>query len=671
MKMGINLFEYLIKLVRNVENDCLLVNDVYEEIFALIQEFESDGYCDDLPIASIVNMIDENIEDKKNGAWRNAQWRIFKESILCLMIMHQKSFDESYEKLIESSPILYLIKLIMEDNSEDEFTSKYEATFVKIENTYLGLDTFAEQDKSFLNLLDFSMLHFCLMVASIKFNRLRSIDEIFKQENLSRCSLRFPKNIKHYEGSEYATLKFLQNGFEDTVKHIPESWITNDVFEKFLNSRIRPITDNNIEINVDFLNSTTTHNYQQQLESTKHEDSFALQYIVDHQNFKDLILHPVIVAYINLKNYRFKRIYEYNFWIYVLQLIIFAFYVTCDEDSGWRFLLAFLTFIPGLLYMSVREFLQLKYINKLNYRKHFSSFSNVCEILLIFLLPITVLIVSHEAKFYPYFIAFILLLMVNILVTVFPYNFMYFHMRLLKKAALTFVKFFFTFFSILCVYALIFMIIFKKSTFEKPENDSAEDEQRTTIENFSSLKSSGMKVILMLSGEYSIEPYILGPLQTIFFSSFVILTFILFNLITGLTIDDVQKMRTDTKEVVVLNQIDRIIKTRRILHELNERVPKFKRVERFGFLKQEHVVNFINFFIAKYPHLQCFKSFYVNVKDRRVGFVEMRKTNRGKSMIYFKFESKILGLEKLFLKYYRVDGETFSEIIEISKSQKS
>lgn len=83
-------------------------------------------------------------------------------------------------------------------------------------------------------------------------------------------------------------------------------------------------------------------------------------------------------------------------------------------------------------------------------------------------------------------------------------------------------------------------------------------------DNFKNAGRTGLKVLMMLSGEYGIEPSELNAFNIVVFSIFVINTYILFNLILGLTIDDVQQLREEAMSIKVSSQIDKIIRANKI-----------------------------------------------------------------------------------------------------------
>jgi hypothetical protein len=62
-----------------------------------------------------------------------------------------------------------------------------------------------------------------------------------------------------------------------------------------------------------------------------------------------------------------------------------------------------------------------------------------------------------------------------------------------------------------------------------------------------------------LSGEYEIQPVELSAIQLFFFSVFIISSFILFNLILGLSIEDVQELKKSSRAFDLMTKSERFI----------------------------------------------------------------------------------------------------------------
>jgi len=65
--------------------------------------------------------------------------------------------------------------------------------------------------------------------------------------------------------------------------------------------------------------------------------------------------------------------------------------------------------------------------------------------------------------------------------------------------------------------------------------------------------------IIFILGEYSIEPITLSALQLLVFVIFVITSFILYNLILGLSIENINEVKQGSKGFILLREIRKII----------------------------------------------------------------------------------------------------------------
>lgn len=84
--------------------------------------------------------------------------------------------------------------------------------------------------------------------------------------------------------------------------------------------------------------------------------------------------------------------------------------------------------------------------------------------------------------------------------------------------------------------------------------EDALDDNGTIFRNFENPFTSFQKTLLMLSGEYTIDPYTLDSVsKQLLFLFFVFTSFVLFNLINGLAISDIQQLK-DQAEFLNLKQ---------------------------------------------------------------------------------------------------------------------
>jgi hypothetical protein len=84
------------------------------------------------------------------------------------------------------------------------------------------------------------------------------------------------------------------------------------------------------------------------------------------------------------------------------------------------------------------------------------------------------------------------------------------------------------------------------------------------MKNFEEISTTFVKVLVMMAGEYTIEPSKLKWYQLLLFGIFVVFSFIIFNLLLGMSIEDIQNLRENS----LLRDLER--KARKII-ETNDK----------------------------------------------------------------------------------------------------
>lgn len=162
-------------------------------------------------------------------------------------------------------------------------------------------------------------------------------------------------------------------------------------------------------------------------------------------------------------------------------------------------------------------------------------------------------------------------------------------MFMLKEVTNTFMKFFTIFIVVIIAFTFSFCVVFKPLPNSNPSpwrqlrkdwnnytmisNNSAFEqfkepaimftrtlesalEDETIFKNFENPFTSFQKTLMMLSGEFTIDPYTLDSAsKQILFLVFVCTSFILFNLINGLAISDVAQLRIQAEFLNLKQQI--------------------------------------------------------------------------------------------------------------------
>lgn len=236
---------------------------------------------------------------------------------------------------------------------------------------------------------------------------------------------------------------------------------------------------------------------------------------------------------------------------YVLPFLCVFIYHDPDESEMVRIL------IPAListLYLTIREAIQFFWIidNKIEY---FKKKSNKLEMLMIFSSWWLVFsLVAHSYHSYQISSAFIILFATIELLAILPYSSLSIYMFMLKTVSITFLKFFTIFILIILAFTFSFYAILKpiKHLHEKKtfvNNETLSDfSHESVFKNFEHPFTSFIKTILMFAGDFSVDPYKLDSFwKQILFLCFVLTAFILYNLINGLAISDIQKLKEDAE----------------------------------------------------------------------------------------------------------------------------
>lgn len=573
-------------------------------------------------------------------------------SFLIYWTQSDLNYDEYKQKFIELGTYFEMFIDIIEGNDEKLIRNFLESV-KKIEKVFqVRYQKVSYEPNDVTNFLA------NLLFAAIRHGRTNVIDRIFDYENFITTEFQFPPNMRCDKTTRYVTTQLLQNGIELGSETIPENWLLPQDFEKFLDSRINYNNQDLIEIDTSFMIHRKTR--KQHIESNTDvdnnnmfwEDTRSLEYIVENKLLKEFVTHPVISTYIDLKTFKHQRILLWNFFMFLCFLIlIFAFVIAYSSYGSsskiWNFIL-----FP-IVVLSLREYFQLSCIDE-TWKNYLKKTSNRIEICLIFFLTLTWILSLIEsgsiAEFtdlyiIDYIVFFSLedvikfLKITSIFLTTgsflltLPFGSMQVYMMMVKKVAKNFFKFFFAMcFSILFAYAVSFRLIFSSSFEKNPKealklfgNETEAFDEFTTLEsateepnNFERFDSALLKVVMMLSGEFGIEPVTLTFFQIIFFASFVLMSFILFNLILGMAIDNVQTLQSEARKLILTKNAKRFIEAHKLCYKVykNLRLDVFETSELSRF--QRVKVWILRHGLSTSPTIHKLDKFYVNLKTHKI-----------------------------------------------------
>lgn len=398
--------------------------------------------------------------------------------------------------------------------------------------------------------------------------------------------------------NEYAMLKLLEKGYYlgyENEKEINKdgNWINAKVFEQFLDSCVTTTNDSaltsnkdddrGIQIDYTFLISPEIRPIQTNNDEDKERLIFnagmaPLEWLLTNEKLRHLITHPVMSTFINLKSHKFSQIYGLNlymfcvFYVLPFMLVFISYDPQDDMDDIVKILVPAAT---ATFYLTIREAIQFFWIidNKLEY---FKKKSNKLEMLMIFTSWwLLVALVAGNYHSYQVSSAFIILFGAIELLSILPYSSLSIYMFMLKEVTITFLKFFTIFILIILAFTFSFYAILKpikhiheKQIFMINETLSMTSNE-AVFKNFEHPFTSFIKTILMFAGDFSVDPYKLDSFwKQILFLCFVLTAFILYNLINGLAISDIQKLKDDAEFLTLKQRIRTTVDCEKILCNL-------------------------------------------------------------------------------------------------------
>lgn len=591
--MGLNLFEYYLKLTITHHHDKEIIQQFFNEIILpLLEKLEGEictSNISSLNYEMLIKKFKVGSCETKSNQLNTLKFNI--DQLLCLIIVFCKL--KIVPEDFKCHPILKIMFQIIDNNHEDEFVNNFNNSMKIIENHCMNSYQIQSNTSDYIS--TFQMIMF---TAAIIHNRYKVIDFITKSNMFDETKLILPKRFRSFDSAENAALKILENRNNTLSKtsKLPQNWITQKVFKKFLDSQIKRTDDGDrIEINSSFLIFENCD----QSSCVWLGDNQLLENIRDNTELHKLLTHPTITSYIDLKFNMYNKIFFWNFWTFFICTLVYSWlayeiihdyyvYQTSQFDMNQELLSHFRIFVIVIaVFIGCRELFQIWMIR--SFKEHFFNFANVSEFFLMISLAVTIIMSYDITGLFVNVTCINILIMTMLLTAMFPYDFMYQHMLLFKKVGKTFIKFLLTFMSALSAFILIFVIVFyptnqetkiksanddsimrnKNATVEESANEDDDSDEFHKNFDVEKLDVAFTKVLLMLSGEYDVNLPDLDVFQLLIFFIFVIMTFICFNLIIGLTIDDVKSLKEGALCSAISKRIRKII-------QINESYGRFK-----------------------------------------------------------------------------------------------
>lgn len=490
------------------------------------------------------------------------------------------------EKLTKHSPFFKMINFIL-DGDQDGFIDSFHTNLEELVASY---------NKRFKRISkNESMMQedlFILFRTAMRNDRKKVMGCILDYASFEDLDYNFPAYKKANESNHHAALKLLEHGYALGFERFPDDWITQNVMTDFLNSQVKVLDQDIVQMNTNFLLCPYDRKFKikskddidNQMLFWEYNES--LNFIAKSEALKELVLHPVVATYINLKSYKYQKVYEMNFILFFfLYMLPFGFLITYHsfDNLNKTFSIVFLRTLEILCVCStslltVRETFQMVWVSK-SWKDYFKSRSNQLELLMIvlswiLLFAIFYLNLDEHIEYFSFLSTLFIITSTTVLLTMLPFKSMPIYMMLLKQVAKTFLQFFLFFFFILFAFSISFCVIFRPRNVasisdilsNSNETDiepsaAAIEETPEVYQNFDSLVGSFVKTVLMLSGEYTIEPFMLSATKTIIFLFFVLTSFVLFNLIIGLAVDEVQNLRTKAEILNLRYEVKKFVES--------------------------------------------------------------------------------------------------------------
>ncbi|CAO1407474.1 unnamed protein product [Diamesa serratosioi] len=516
--------------------------------------------------------------------------------------------------------------------------------------------------------------------------------------------------------------KLLDNGYyvgNDGQEQIPLEWISSQVFEKFLDSKIKEDGRNKIKVDYNFLidpsiRDVDLHGINDRNEKLLFSSGMkSLENIINNDRLRNLITHPVLSTFINLKTKKFQLIVNTNFYIFLFGYLIPFFQLTTlrviiqvyttvfeliseittieegDLAGYYLFILSCLCFL-STIFLTCRETVQLFWIcdSKKIYLK---NRSNQFQILLISLSWIyMVAVYQHYFMYfknqqYIVFASALIIIFGTIeLLLILPYPSMSIYMTMLQQVAKTFIKFFTIFILVIIAFTFSFCIAFSTSNKDDDTDQTDYDYNEPTVienltsliksdeysssndlslkellkefqkalgslkntdnvfQNFDSPLTSFVKTLQMLAGD-NLDPYSLNTKSKLFlYFIFILTSFVLFNLINGLAISDIQLLKQKAEYLTLKKQIRNGAECEGVICKMYNNIRGNKdrlEPEKLGCWGR-FIKCLLTFMIKRYPFLHKMDNLCIDLKHKTVEYeindkqVPILKFHSGKSTAY-------------------------------------
>lgn len=196
------------------------------------------------------------------------------------------------------------------------------------------------------------------------------------------------------------------------------------------------------------------------------DDDRTLQYIITHKNISEVIIHPIIALFIELKYAKYQLIFRMNFWTFVLFFVLpFSFFIFFNnENVSWQ--LYSICFF-GIVTFIAKEIFQYKIAR--SSRNYLKDLTNKIDIPL--LLLSILLLVACMLEWSPEVQSLLEVIFIFITIwdamTMLPVEAVARTLQIIKKVMKTFARVFCSFALIIFAFAISFRILFGNDELDK------------------------------------------------------------------------------------------------------------------------------------------------------------------------------------------------------------
>lgn len=292
-----------------------------------------------------------------------------------------------------------------------------------------------------------------------------------------------------------------------------------------------------------------------------------LEKIAENSELRPLIIHPTLSSFILLKWMRYSLIFYLNLVIFGLLTSILVTYITLVNMGWWENL----NIIKGLSWLAIafiaaRELFQLC-LTRLNY---FKSSINWFELFFIVFAILSLSCTENVLKIQAFTILLATLEFLH-LIGQLPFLSLSTSMVIFRKVSINYLKTMFLYVFLLVSFALAFFVLSsgKKENKGSPtEEPPIEEEVNEKLWNFGLPIYGILKIFVMLLGEIDAASLALPAKSPLFCAIFVAFVFlvpiVLFNVLNGLAVDDIQKIKAEGELTDLVERVKVLIKYEKI-----------------------------------------------------------------------------------------------------------